>query len=100
MAKRKGSKSSKRKYRANGIFKKHTRKSIPKWRRKPVHLLTSALEIGGLAYGAYEAYHGNYTNAALGAAAAVAGYGGKSLAKSHRIGKVHKVTNTMGVKIL
>ena len=99
MAKRKGSKSSKR-YRAKGTFKKHTRKGIPKWRRKPVHLLTSELEVAGGAYAIYEAYQGNYTDAAIGAAVAAAGYEGKSLAKSHRIGKVHKVTNTMGVKIL
>jgi hypothetical protein len=79
---------------------KSHRRSFPKWKRKPVHLLTDALEAGGLLYAGYSIVKGDLTGAAGGAAAALVGAGGKSLAKSHRIGKVHKVTNTMGVKLI
>ena len=75
-------------------------KRIAKFKRKPYHLISDALELAGLGYGAYSAYHGDITGTLVGAGIAVAGAGTKRLAKDHRIGKVHKVTKDVGVKLI
>lgn len=96
-------KSGKGKGKTKTVYKykaKSHKRRFPKWKRKPVHLLTDALEAGGLLYAGYSLVKGDYAGAAGGAVTALVGAGGKSLAKSHRVGKVHKVTNTMGVKLI